>query len=304
MATKSNYGEPSSERSSSMTDDLSNRASEAKQKVSDMARNAADAIDEGRSRAAESLDSAAETLKDRAQTRWRRASVGFAHRQRQARKGGRLRAATTCDECGRRVGSFEESGAVLLIAAAFASCGVAHDPAWAWRFTWPPNDLFCRAPGHRGMSGDSARCASNRMKHRKRCRPWSGRWSVRYAPPPHLPLWTVVTVGLVWPMWAATPSSPPSWASRGGVLGSGMSRMKHVSPTPNEPLRRSRRTAWVIINPQIEVQIDRTLTARIESPRASVGNDGTDCGHTGRSRMRFWVRLPSAAPSRLSRCTR
>ena len=67
MATKSNYpGEPFSERSSSMTDDLSNRASEAKQKVSDMARNAADAIDEGRSRAAESLDSAAETLKDRA----------------------------------------------------------------------------------------------------------------------------------------------------------------------------------------------------------------------------------------------
>lgn len=46
MATKSNYsGEPFSERSSSMTDDLSNRASEAKQKVSDMARNAADAID-------------------------------------------------------------------------------------------------------------------------------------------------------------------------------------------------------------------------------------------------------------------
>lgn len=67
MATKSPYsGEPFSDRSSSMTDELSNRASEAKQKVSDMARNAADAIDEGRSRAAESLDSAVDTLKDRA----------------------------------------------------------------------------------------------------------------------------------------------------------------------------------------------------------------------------------------------
>jgi ElaB/YqjD/DUF883 family membrane-anchored ribosome-binding protein len=65
MATKSTYpGEPFS--SSSMTDELSNRASEAKQKVSDMARNAADAIDEGRSKAAEGLDSAAETLKDKA----------------------------------------------------------------------------------------------------------------------------------------------------------------------------------------------------------------------------------------------
>ena len=67
MATKSTYtGEPFGDRSSSMTDDLSNRASEAKQKMSDMARNAADAIDEGRSRAAEGLDSAVETLKDRA----------------------------------------------------------------------------------------------------------------------------------------------------------------------------------------------------------------------------------------------
>jgi len=66
MATKSNYPGESFSGGSSMPDDISNRASEAKQKVSDMGRNAADKLDEGRSRAAETLDSAAETLKDKA----------------------------------------------------------------------------------------------------------------------------------------------------------------------------------------------------------------------------------------------